>query len=499
MDEPTPLPEATPRPAPTTRWSPHYHRTCRGSITPPVLSTAQDQVVLCNGRFSLAEGRYEASAPLGVLALLGDAAITDDYDGGGVSLRHLDGGLVRHAEGGSPEHVAVSHDGRWLALIDRTRDGQRLSAWLLPELRRHHATEVPDGGGRTLALAVDTEGRARWYGERGCRVREVECPASVGPCHQRLCDPPQGLVLEPDGKTRDWAAVPPGLEALAMDPDAAWVLAVEVDGTRWLQPVDEPSARLPIPGRSAATEWPGHAIALTPGATTFAVSDADHVEAWTRDGDRLRPHHPLPYSEVGSLAFTADGSELLLTQRDDLVVLRTRPPAELSPAPSYDLPAPDGWVRAPEVDGVPTWPENEGSFWPNEPGIVAWYGDEEVGGDFRVVVGDRAEIARPELPVDEWARVVLDRIDDLPWEHGRIAFPHTLHTWVEDGQRRLELHYTTQDGCEHYEVAQRVAEHGSWLVRHELRTFEGASWRDAWAALVVAQDGAPPVPRKRGS
>lgn len=486
-----PAPEARTPPSPSPSWSEHYRRRCIGSITPPVVSLDHAEVVICDARFSLARGRYEGPAPLGVLALLGEHVVTDDYGEGGPSLRDLDGQLVRHVAGGRPEHAVASLDGSWLALVETTEEGRSLGVWSLPGLERVRSVAMEDAG-PAHALAIDDGGRVRWYGERGCRMREVECPASVGPCQQLRCDAPEGLVLGADGATRPWTEIPIGLSGLAVSAEGSWLVAIEGDGRRWLGPVDEPDSRIEIPGRSEEPEWPGYALALTSDASTLALADAEGIELWRREDGAVTRLDSLPITEVGGLAITPDGAELLVARHDDVTVHRPGPPPVTTDRPLYDPPMPPAWERAPVVDGQARWADGRGTMWPGEPGIVAWARDAEDGAELRVVVGDRAEIDRPELDVDAWARVVLERLDELPWEDGRIAMPHTLHTWVEDGERRLELHYTTQDGCEHFEVVRRVAEHGEWLVRHELHTYEGMPWRDAWAVMVHGPEGPPP-------
>lgn len=485
---PTSVPTATPPPT----WTAHYQRQCQGSITPPVLSIERDEMVLCDARFSLERGSFEGSAPLGVLALLGDRAVTDDYGDGGLSLRDLQGQLVRHVGGGRPERVAVSADGRWLASVETTDDGQRLSAWSLPRLERVRSLDLDDAK-LPLALSIDDDGRARWYGQRRCHLAEVPCSGGVGPCQQLECDPADGLRLEPDGTSKPWASAPVGLAALAVDPTGAWMLAIEASGRRWLRPVDSPTPRIELPGRSDPPEWPGFALALAEGARTIAISDHDGVELWMREAETVTPLASFPATGVEALVLTPAGTELLVSSGDGATVYRPGPALARSSRPTYDLPAPPGWMRAPVVDGEARWPEDLGMLWPPEPGIIAWYSDEDTGAELRVVVGDRAEFGRPELDPQAWARLVLERLDALPWEDGHIALPHTLRTWAEDGERRLELHYTTADGCEHYEVVRRVAEHGEWLVRHELHTFEGMPWRETWATMVHQPEGAPPA------
>jgi hypothetical protein len=349
---------------------------------------------------------------------------------------------------------------------------------------------VLEGAATTLALGVLGDGRILWYGEGGCASRP--CADATPSCTQTICDPPTAWIVDEAGNATPWPDLPSGLVAIELDATGQWMATIEADGRIGVRSVEDPASVIAVPHTAMHGEYERPTVAVGSGGRDVAVADATGVHAWSRTDDG-RVHARLTSGELDTTAmsWSRDGTILLVAGTSALVGYKVKAPTSGSP-PSLAIPLPDGWERAPEVDGVPTWTDDgRGEPWPAPPGVVTWlrHGD---GAEITVHLSDRAEFGRDELAADAWARLVLSRID--PWVEPttELELAHEDAAWRDDEGRGLQLHYTTVGGCEQYEVVHRVVERGAWLWHVQLRQFAGEPWRDAWR---TATSTLPPVPQ----
>jgi hypothetical protein len=438
----------------------------------------------CGSLFTT-DGRFVAPLASGLRALVGGLAVVDDYSEGGLRLV---------APGDDPDHaprlssgwadvVTTSPDGARV-LLTAVHDGGRRLQWWDVGTREALADVALAGHGATLALAELGPERALWYGERSCRT--VACRDGAPRCTESLCDRAAAYELSTDGTLTDSSLLPAGLRAVALDRTGTWLAAVDEAGVTTVRSVADPHEVTTLSPSAKVVPGAPLTLALADDASFVARADAESLAVWRRDrgGFATAVHEPASFN---ALTWAPTGDDLLAF--DTFGVHAYHPGAvSPSPLPTFDVPAPRGFTRVPDVDGRPTVAESgRGDPWVADLDVIAWYRDAPHGEDIEVTAWDRAEFD-PDLDATAWAHQVLHRLGLVTILGDALSGPGVdSAVWTrDDGRRILDLHYTTTDGCEQYELAFRAYEQGEHLVVIKLRMFAGEPWDEVWRQLTDA-------------
>lgn len=483
-----PEPPAPP-PAP---WALVYQRSCRDSITPPVLSLDGASVASCGAIFSADRGRYLGRAPANLRAFLPEGrAVVDPHQSNGVGVVEPGRSEPREGSGGLLRGLAVSADGaRVVSLETAGLTGDRaLVVRELPSLRELRKTPLGPGPSLDPALGFLPDGREIVLGAVGCTIEDCTDPAEKkrnpqASCSRPRCPEPTVLVVE-GGRASPLSPALSGITAAAFAGERA--LVVRAGGAVAL--VELPSGRevatLPWPTDTAPT-----ALALSSSGDRAAVAADGRLTLFARAGASYQPVYTGDPGFTRTLAFAPDGRTLFTG--DSLTAYREGATARPTEEPALPITPAPGFTKLRREHGSFLYDGGERSI---PTGGVAAYRDEKLGAEVTVVALD-ADEHDPASDAETWARAVAAReVPYVPFEKKKTKDGPRLEAWGEPGARGA-LAFFSGDGCDPHDQHLRFQEREGKLWIITLETAPGLSGKRlaAWRAAFMDEPlGAPPA------